>query len=194
MSIKDILQQSKLLTRLGNPDADTLTSIAAKLGDAGSSIKTRQDRQLFIMEFWSATQALVSLTDAAAPGTDVALPDVVVAGLPAGATIVRATAYLMFRAIENTNGAANKLQGAQNIQVQKGGAGGYSTGIALVDDLLGVAASTREGGTVLMGNTDLAAKVTGNDIYNFQWTASLVDQANLNFNDVQTGLRIWYSV
>ena len=161
---------------------------------AAAALNTRVGRSLFQMDFWSAYQALVSLTDTAAPGTDVALPNVVVAGLPAGATIVRATAFFKSRMIENTNAAANKLQGGQNISVQKGGAGGYSTGIALVDDLFGIAASTREPGDVLMGNTDLAALVTGNDTYNFQWTASLVDQANLKFYDVQTGLRIVYSV
>jgi len=161
---------------------------------SGLNGKTPESTKLYQMDFWSATQALVSLTDAAAPGTNVALPDVVVAGLPAGATVVRATAFFKFRIMENTNGAANKLQDAQNIQVQKGGAGGYSTGIALVDDLLGIEGSTRESGDVLMGNTDLAAKVTGNDTYNFQWTAALVDAANLNFNDVQTGLRVWYFV
>lgn len=144
-------------------------------------------------EFWSATQALVSLTDAAAPGTDTALPDVVVAGLPAGAVVTKAIAFFLFRILENSNAGANKLQGAQNISVQKGGAGGYATAIALVDDLFGIGAGPlREGGTVLMGNTDLSAKVTGNDTYNFQWTAALVDVANLNFYDVQTGLRIWY--
>lgn len=184
-----------LITALGNPTGDTLTSITAKLGDTASSFNTRFGRQLFTMDFWSATQALVSLTDTAAPGTDTALPDVVVAGLPAGATIVRATVFMKFRILENSNAAANKLQGAQNIQVQKGGAGGYSTGIALVDDLFGIAAGPlREAGDVLMGNTDLAAKITGNDTYNVQWTAALVDQANLNFYDVQTGIRIWYSV
>lgn len=152
-------------------------------------------RQLFTMDFWSATQALVSLTDAAAPGTDTALPNVVVAGLPAGATIVRATAFFKYRILENSAAGANKLQGDQNIGVQKGGGGGYDTGIALVDDLFGIAAGPlREGGDVLMGNTDLAAKVTANDTYQVRWVAALVDAANLNFYDVQTGLRIWYSV
>ena len=147
------------------------------------------------LDFWSATQALVSLTDTAAPGTDTALPNVVVAALPVGAKVSRATAYFKYRVLENSNVAANKLQGDQNIQVQKGGGGGYVTGIALVDDLLGIAGGPlREGGDVLMGNTDLAAKVTGNDTYNFQWTAALVDQANLNFYDVQVGLRVWFTI
>lgn len=183
---------------MGNKSDTELTGATTNTASLPRYIKRQHNatnRVLLSMDFWSATQALVSLTDVAAPGTDVALPNVVVAGLPAGATIVRATAFFKFRVIENSNVAANKLQGDQNIQVQKGGAGGYATGIALVDDLLGIGAGPlREGGDVLMGNTNLAAKVTANDTYNFQWTASLVDVANLNFCDVQTGLRIWYSV
>jgi hypothetical protein len=144
---------------------------------------------LYQQDFWSAYQATVTLTNGAG---NKALPDVVVAGLPAGATIVRATAFFKARMIENTNAAANNIAGAQNIQVQKGGAGGYVTGIALVDLLFALAATTREPGDVFMGNTDLAAKVTANDTYNFQWTNGVAAQNNLVFDDVQVGLRIWY--
>jgi hypothetical protein len=147
---------------------------------------------LFQMDFWSAYQEELPITGAQVTQ---ALPNVVVAGLPTGAVVVRATAFFKARIMENTNVAANKLLGAQNIEVQNAGAPGYATGIALIDDLFTIAAGPlREPGDVLMGNTDLAAVVTGNGTYNFRWTLAQADVANLNFNDVQVGIRVWYSV
>jgi hypothetical protein len=47
---------------------------------------------------------------------------------------------------------------------------------------------------VIIGDHNVVAKVTGNDTYNFQWTSANADVANLTLNDVQMGLRIWFSV
>ncbi|MBA7540082.1 hypothetical protein ES705_32371 [subsurface metagenome] len=78
--------------------------------------------------------------------------------------------------------------------MQKGGAGGYVNAIFLDDNMFGIAEATREGGDVVVGDLNVVAKVDGDATYNLQWTASLVDVADLKFCDVQTGLRIWYSV
>jgi hypothetical protein len=146
-----------------------------------------------VMDFWSAPQEEVQLTDIAAPGTDVALPNVTVAGLPAGAVIARAIAMFKFRMVENT-GAANALQGDQHIQVRNNVAGTWRDSISMMDNMFTLAAATREGGDVYIGDHNIVVEVTGNATFNFQWAASLVDVANLQFNDCQTGLRIWYSV
>jgi hypothetical protein len=151
------------------------------------------DRKLTSVDYWSIPQ--LSLVLEAAPATET-LPDVIVSDLPAGATVVKALAIIKFRSITNA-GAANKLDGAQHIGVQKGGAGGFTDGISLVDDQLTVAAAAVDApGDVIIGddNHDLAALVTGNDTYNFQWTSGHADIADLTLNDVQVGLRIWYSV
>jgi hypothetical protein len=161
------------------------------------STPTRIGRQLLCMDFWSDSQEELAILQAA--GTK-ALPDVTVADLPAGATIVRAIAIFKCRMIENTNGAANKLDGAtvaatsQVIQVRDDTPGTWRDAINFVDDQFGLAATTREGGDVCMGSVDIAVEVDGNDTYNFQWLLAKADQDNLNFNDVQVGLRIWYSV
>ncbi len=144
------------------------------------------------LDFWSATQEEVQLADAEAPGSNVALPDVVVADIPSGATIVRVIALLKYRAVENTAATANKLNGAQFIQVRSDAPGSFANAITLANDLFSLAATTREGGDVILGDLDIASTVTGNDTYNFQWTAALVDAANLQFNDVQIGLRVYY--
>jgi hypothetical protein len=143
------------------------------------------------IDYWSTPQLSLIIPAGAA---NQSLPDVVVAALPSGITVVRAVAMIKFRSISNA-GAANKLSGGQHIQVQKGGAGGYADAISLIDDQLTVAAATVDApGDVIIGDHNVVAKVTGNDTYNFQWTSANADVANLTLNDVQMGLRIWFSV
>jgi len=116
---------------------------------------------------------------------------------------VRAIALLKFRIVENTAAAtANKLDGAtvantsQVIQIRDDTPGTYTDCINFVDDQFGIAAATREGGDVIIGSIDIAGsgKVDANDTYNFQWLLGLADEDYLQFNDVQTGIRIWYSL
>jgi hypothetical protein len=151
-------------------------------------------RKLFCLDFWSAPQEEVQLTDTVAPGTDVALPDVTLAGLPDGAVITRAVAMFKFRMVENTAVVPNAVSGIQYIRVRDDTPGTWRNAITIADDMFTLDSICREGGDMIIGNIDIAVEVDGNDTYNFQWAASLVDQANLQFNDVQTGLRIWYSV
>ncbi len=148
-------------------------------------------RVLCSMDFWSTPQEEVAVTNVAG---DKSLPSVTIADLPDGAVIVRAIAIFKYRVIENTNVAANKLSGAQEIQVNDSAATGWVDGINFVDDQFGMAASTIQGGDVFIGAIDIAARVDGNDTYSFQWDEAIADLANIQFNDVQVGLRIWYSV
>lgn len=161
-------------------------------------LKTSRDRQLFSMDFWSDPQEEVQVAQAA--GTLVITPTVTVADLPGGATIVRAIAMFKFRMVENIYAGVNKLDGAtdpdtsQVIQVKETAAGAYIDAIKFVDDQFTLADTAREGGDVLIGSIDIAAQVDGNDSYTFQWLLRKADQDFINFNDVQVGLRIWYSV
>lgn len=158
-------------------------------------VVTTLEKMLFMLEDWSEPQEEMQLTDNVAPGTDVSLPSVAITDLPVGATIVKAIAMFKFRVVENTHIGVNKLQGEQHIQVRNDTPGTWQDAISFVDNMFTIAASTREGGiSTFMGDHNIVVEVDGNDTYNFQWAASLVDQANLQFNDVQTGLRIWYSI
>jgi len=151
-------------------------------------------RQLFTMDFWSVPAVSLTVPAFGAAATQ-ALPNVVVANLPAGAAIVNAMAMAKFRIIENSNVAANRVHGAQKIQIQKGGGGGYVDCISLTDLMFALAAGPlREGGDVLMGDIDVHAKVTANDTYNLQWLNAAADVASLVLYDIQTGIRIWFSV
>jgi len=188
----------ELETRLTAARAGYLDELgAANIPADIDSLKASRDRQLFCLDFWSNPQEEVSVSSVA--GTK-ALPDVTIADLPAGATVVRAIAMFKLRMAENTNAAANKLDGgtvagtSQVIQVRDDTPGTWRDAINFVDDQFGLAASTRDSGDVCIGSIDIAVEVDGNDTYNFQWLLAKSDQDNLNFNDVQVGLRIWYSV
>lgn len=152
-----------------------------------------KSRQLFSMDFWSDLREEVAVTGAQ---STIALPSVTVANLPAGAVIVRAIALFKFRMVENTFAGANKLDAAAAlpIQVDDGAATGYVTAIDFVDDAFTLAASIREGGDVIIGDNNIAARVDGNDTYPVRWLDAKADQNNLQFNDVQCGLRVWYLV
>ena len=161
---------------------------AANIPADVDGLKTSRDRQLFSEDFWSIPQIAVVIPAGAATQT---LPDVIV-DIPAGATVVKATAMFMFRMLDNA-GAANKLSGAQHIQIQKG-AGAFGDAISLVDDQFGIGEATREGGTLVVGDHNVAATVTADETYGFQWLDALADVAGLTFNDLQMGIRVWYSV
>lgn len=156
-----------------------------------TDIRTSQGRELFIIRKWSAWQEEVSVPAGAA---DLALPDVAITEIPAGATLLAVFANFKWGAIENTNAGANKLSGAQYLQVRDNAPGAWANCLGFIDDLFGLAASTREGGDVAMGNINVVTTVVGNGTYNFQWHDAVADLASINFNNVQTGLEIWYTI
>lgn len=158
-----------------------------------ADIHTQGSRALYSIDFWSDMKEEVAVTGAQ---STIALPTVTIADLPAGATIVRAIAMFKFRMVENTYAGVNKLDAAAAlpIQVDDSIATGYVTAIDFIDDAFTLTASTREGGDAIFGDNDIAAMVDGNDIYSFRWYNAKADQANIQFNDVQVGIRIWYSV
>jgi hypothetical protein len=150
-------------------------------------------RALFVMDFWSDMMEEIAVTGAQ---STIALPTVTVADLPAGAAIVRAIGMFKFRMVENTNAGANKLDAAAPLPIQfdDSVATGYITAIDFVDDAFSLGATAREGGDVIIGDNNIAAIVDGNDVYSCRWLDAKADLANIQFNDCQIGLRIWYSV
>ena len=203
-ALKILIDQANTYADLIDDGTNGLAAIKAEVeGLAGSAMVGTNNaataasaaRILCQLDFWSDLVEEVAVTGAQ---STIAITggNVVVADLPAGATIVRAIAIMKFRMVENTNGAANKLDAASALpmQVDDDGDTGWLTCIDFVDDAFGLAASTREGGDVIIGDIDIAARVDGNDTYDFQWLNAKADQANLQFNDVQMGLRIWYSI
>jgi hypothetical protein len=105
-----------------------------------------------------------------------------------------------FRIVENTNAAANKLNGgtvpatSQVIQVRNDTPGTWIDAINFADDQFSLEGQTREGGDVCIGSVDISNVVIGNNGYEFQWLLGKADLDFINFNDVQMGLRVWYTV
>ncbi len=149
-------------------------------------------KSLTWLDLWSSYSTQVQLSSAVG---DKSLPSITIADLPAGAAIFRAVMMLKFRTIENTNAAINSVSGAQNVQAEKAVDGTWTTGIALGGGECSAPASTRESGDVIMGNSDTKSQIPANgESIDFKWANAKSAQDNLNFNDVQVGLRIWFAI
>lgn len=164
-----------------------------------SPIDTRLSRKFPFMDFWSLPAAKLTITNVAG---NITFPDIVVAGLPTGFTLKRVVLILLVRAINNTNAAPNYINGAsKTLRLKK------STGIWGVDDVVGItfdnlsfytAANAKEPGPVIIGDTDVKAKVDGNGTYNAQSNqtersdAIVAAGANLELYDIQVGLRVFF--
>jgi hypothetical protein len=155
-----------------------------------TTIVNNQGQQYFFLDFWSEPREGVTIQDGV---TDVALPSVIVSGLPAGAAVIRAIVIFKFRILENTNSNENRINGDQHIQVRKSG-GIWRDAISILDDTFTIAGSARENGDVCIGDHNISGAIYGDGTYEFQWTLSQVSKNYLNFNDIQTGLRIMYSL
>jgi len=142
------------------------------------------------VDFWSETVEEVQLTAAA---QDITIGNVVVA-LPTGATIERVVAILVARAIENTNVAANEIEAtAQDIEVKETVGGTWTDAIDITQGAYKVAAETREMGPVMIGDTDISGEVDADGTYNFRWKDGEATLANLQFNDILVGLRVYFT-
>ena len=143
----------------------TLSTIAGYIDAEVAAIITSQGRMLFPLDFWSDPVKEKIVTNAqvtAAVGAAVVVHD-----LPAGATVVIAKVMYKYRMVGNTNVAENSLDltAIQPIQVDDSGNTGWLTCMNFVDEQFELAAETREGGDVLIGKPNVAARVDGNDTY-----------------------------
>ena len=192
----DISEIVNIVNEMKNIVSEVQNDIVQVQNDI-SQVVVSSGKQLLSMDFWGEPIEEVQI-DAA--GVSVSLPGVTIDGIPAGATILRAIAMLKFRMVENTNAAANKLNGgtvastSQVIQVRDDTPGTWGDAINFTDDQFGLAAEIREGGDVCIGSIDISSVVVGNDGYEFQWLLGKADLDFINFNDVQVGIRVWYSV
>lgn len=161
--------------------------------DAIKIVTDKIPRLVSSMDFWGDIIEELQLTGTLQSNLALTGADVVIAGIPTGATLIRVVVMFMCRTVENTNATANKLDGAQNVEVNFDG-GAFIDAINMADNLFGVAASTREGGAVMVGDIDVKATVTGNGTCTFRIDAAKADLANLNLNDYQIGVRAYFTV
>ena len=160
------------------------------------SIPTDVVELLTFTDFWSNPITEAEIDSA---GVTVSLPGVTVGGLPDGATVLRAIAIFKFRMIENTDASANALDGdtepatSQVIQVRDDTPSDWIDAINFVDGQFGLGGETRESGDVCIGSIDISGIVVGNAGYEFQWLLGRANQDSIIFNDIQMGIRVWFS-
>lgn len=145
-------------------------------------------------DFWSKQVASVTLT-AGGEAAPVALPDVVVSGLPVGATILRVVALLKIALIRDTSTADNAVDvSTGHVEVRKGPGGTWTQAIDIPDNAWSVDVSTSpdRGGDAMIGDRDLKAEVDGDATYNVQFDLLGVDGTSLLLLDVMVGLRIFF--
>ena len=152
----------------------------------------KQNRILCSMDFWSDIDDSIAVD---ATAGDENLPNITVADLPSGATVVRAIMMFKCRAIADSSSAENYVESAQVMSIDSdSGRGSVVTAINIPANMFKVAADTKEGGDVIIGDNDVASEVTGNATYYPTWELADAHGGSLTFYDVQVGLRIWYSL
>ena len=140
--------------------------------------------------FASAVQATVVLPAVAA---DLVLNSVNVSAIPDGITIDRVFAAIGWRKQVDSSAVLNAIDGTQQIRVRSDAPGTFRDAITISNNSLETVASATEGGTTLLGDSDISVEVTQADIYEFQWRLALVDGASLTLHDVQMYLVLEYT-
>lgn len=196
------LARWELLTDLAAIKAktDNLPSDPASETGRVQDVETDVGRKYPFLDFWSVPEDKITVTSLAA---DLDFPSIVVSGLPSGLTIRRVVLIMTCRAINDTSGADNYINGAsKTLRIKK------STGAWGTDDIVGITfdnqslycvASSKEAGPVTIGDTDIKTEVDGNATYNVRSEETNRSDAilalgnNLELYDVQVGLRVFYS-
>ena len=156
----------------------------------GADIPIIKSTNISMMEFNSEIDDIITLTTATA---NVALPDIVIADIPANTTIVRVIGSLSIHSITDTSGALNAINGAGMVQIQKSVGGVYTNLITIPDNLWRIQASTEIGGMIVRGTNDAASEVTANGTYNLKFNGNIfVDGNNLELSDVQVILKVYF--
>jgi hypothetical protein len=172
-----------LLTRLSAVRAGYLDNLSA----GAAALEATSAKKGSSMDFWS--ESMETFTIPAADADTAITPTVVVAGLPAGCTILRVVAMFKYRKVSAV--ADSAINGAQEFQVDDVANTGWLDCIKLADNQFTLKAGDIEGGDVLIGSIDIKARVDADDTYDFQLDEGHADTA-LVFTGVQVGLRVWY--
>ncbi len=183
----------QILSDLGTRPADVTDPSGVSSGGDSEAIQTSLGRLRTTQRWKSDVQAIVTLTTTAG---DKSLPSVTIAGIPAGVTLIKVEAIMLFRAIEDTSGSANEIEAGCTpaVQVKETSAGTYTDAITVIDATLVVGASKVANGSVWFGNIDVKAEVNEDDTYAFQFDQADAVGNNLLLRDVQIILEVTWQV
>ena len=155
-------------------------------------------KTLGFMEFWS-DPPLYGLAITTVP-QNLSLPDVVVSGIPANATVIRVVACILADSKEDSSAAINYLNADANIRmIPPGGIGKGCVAISCALLQWITNASAKEGGITQWGNADLSDYFTGDGTYQFRSLEVDVGDGlialgtSLLLYDVKMGLRVYFT-
>lgn len=155
--------------------------------------KKQKTSMLSSVDFWSA---LVDEFTIVATAQTNNLPSITVSGLPEGVYVKKATLMVKFRAMQEMCGVDGSLGDEQEIQAQNAVDGAWTTAIELHLDQFRCLASAREFGDVLIGDKDIKSQIPLVDgVLQARWLDALaITGSALRLEDLQIGLRIWFSI
>lgn len=181
---------------LGNTATQlTFNPLPGGITVAAGDIYTVSDPKVFSLQAIDLWSDPLSIFQIGTTPTTQPLPTITIADIPSGATLIRTAMMLKFRALSEDSGSDNSLSGAQVMQAKKDIGGAWVTGVNLVDGQMVCLASLRDSGDVVIGSIDIKAQVPANGAdMDFQWLDSLALGDSLYLEDLQVGLRIWYSL
>ena len=186
--IRDVVGRK---TDTANATVGTQSSIMRYI----KAILNSTNRAVCFMDFWSDNDDDITLTTTAT--ADFNLPNIVVADLPTGCTVIRVIAMLKVAMFRDTSTADNAVNGATTLGVDAdSGYGSLVTAINIPDNSWAVDVSTSpdRAGDVMIGDNDVASEVTGNATFYGQLTNIACDGNNLLMKDVAWGLRVYFSL
>jgi len=163
-----------------NTDLDTI--LTTLLTRVPAEVTQRAKSLYKVTEKFFADSVRITVTGTA--GTQPIKSGFSISLIPANVTIDYVHIYVFSQVVENTNAASNKVNGAQNIQIQKSVGGSWTNCVSILDDALGVPATTRDMGRLIGAPVDCKSEVTGNGSYDLQWTNARVDLDSMYFDDV----------
>lgn len=175
------------------------SQVEAAISTSETTITGNQARKFSFMDFWSAPEDKLTLAAAAA---DKDFPNIVVSGLPAGATYKRVVLMMTCRAIKDTSDAANYIdEASKTLRVKKSTStwGNQDLpGITFDQNSLYCVASSKEAGPVIIGSHDVKGEVNGDATYNVRSDETTRSDAisafadSLELYDIQVGLRFFF--
>jgi hypothetical protein len=171
---------------------DEILLIHSSLGQPPNWARTFAVGAILCQDFWSSPASLITLNNAPA---DVSLPSVLT-NINA-INMVQASLMFKFRLIENTNVGANGLDGIQSIAIQDPVGLAWTTAITFPAGFFAMPLTAREGGDVIIGAINIASVIQNafmSNIFPIRWTQALALANDLNFNDIQMGIRVWFTL
>lgn len=175
--------------------ARTLTNISDVRAGYIDLLNKMDDNVMYSMSFLSPQDDLITITNGA---QSLNLPNLVIADIPANASIVRVIAFLKVGSLIDTSGANNAINNA-NTDMTVDADPAYGSTVTAINIpnsswLVTFAISQGRGGDVIVGDQDVAAEITGNGTFYARLENAQADGNNLILEDVQWGVKVYFTL